>query len=123
MKKLIWLPLLVGLMACGAPVKMNVYNACDGSWAEIKDGDGRLLANHLAYGDNTTVSLAHYTQGAEVELLASLYSLADNHPLGYARTRVTVPASTSYGTGPDIPTWTIDQAHTTNYKDGGCKRY
>jgi hypothetical protein len=93
-----------------------VVNDCGGSWVQVLDGRGRVLAERIDFGRNATVDLGGLA-GQRVELVAQGYDLVTNKPLGSVTTDRYIPTTGGMFTGPDqIQPWQV------NYLPGGCRR-
>lgn len=83
------------------PNQMQVYNGCVGSWIQVSDGFDNVLIAKLEVGQKQAIPITGGA-GDYMELTASVFSLADNSPLGAARRSISAPTeywSSSNGSG------------------------
>ncbi len=92
-RALITLALIVATGGCGAfqsdePFVIN--QACYGTWAHIRDGEGRVLADRLTFGQTRNVLLEGY-RGQNLYLVAVFYNIDTNVQVGTLETSRSIP--------------------------------
>ena len=104
-----------------SPPEMVISNSCNGSWLEVRDGEGKVIAPRIDYGQSQGIDAKWYS-GATMYLVATGYEIGSNRPLGSASTSVYIPQSSGGPTGPSqITPWQVMYLQTSD-PNGGCRR-